>query len=294
MNNRIIISTIALILVNGILTFPQTFAMVSGTVKSKAGKPLEGAQVILIYSEDGTKFELLTDNKGKWRKMNLRPGTWTIGFLADGYEAKDLNVELSAIKKNPPLDVLLEPLPESPTAKGDALYADQKFGEALDEYRRVQEKRPDITDLYDKIGLCYYKLNDYENAVDYFKRALEKEPDSPDTLTNLSAIYFEKGNLDEGMEYFKQLDEETLTDSTLFYNIGILFFKNNQIDLAIEHLSKSLNRNPKYVDAHYQMGLAYLNKGDTAKAKISLEKVIELEPQSEKASLAKNLLEHIK
>jgi tetratricopeptide (TPR) repeat protein len=294
MKNNIIISSIALILVSAVFTFTQTFATASGTVKSKEEKPIEGVQVILIFSEDGTKYELLTDSKGRWRKMNLRPGTWTIGFLSDGHEPKNLNVELSALKKNPPIDVQLDPLPESPFAEGDALYAEQKFDEALQEYQRILTEHSDLTQLYDKIGLCYYRLNEYDKAVEFFKRMLEKEPESQDTLINLSAIYFEQGNLNEGMKYFQLLDKSTLTDSTLFYNIGILFFKNNQIDLAIEHLSKSLELDPKYVDAYYQMGLASLNRGDKEKAKASFAKVIELDPESEKAAQAKNLLEYIK
>jgi tetratricopeptide (TPR) repeat protein len=292
--NNIIISSIALILISSVFTFTQIFATASGTVKSKYGKPIEGAQVILVFSEDGTKYELITDNKGKWRKMNLRPGTWTIGFLSDGYEPKNLNVEISAIKENPPIDVELDTLPASPVAQGDALYAEKKFDDALKEYQKVLEKHPDLAQLYDKIGLCYYRLNDYDKAIVYFMRMLEKEPQSQDTLINLSAIYFEQGNLDEGMKYFQHLDKKTLTDSTLFYNIGILFFKNNQIELAIEYLSKSLELDPKYVDAYYQMGLASLNKGDTEKARASFEKVIELAPESEKAAQAKNLLEYIK
>jgi len=294
MKKNIIISSIALILISAFFSFTQTFASVNGSVKSKDGKPIEGVQVILIFSEDGTKYELVTDNKGRWRKMNLRPGTWTIGFLSDGYEPKNLNVELSAIQKNPPVDVLLDPLPDSPVARGDSLYAEQKFDEALQEYQRVLSEHPDFAQLYDKIGLCYYRLNDYDNAIEYFKRMLEKEPQSQDSLINLSAIYFEQGNLDEGMKYFQQLDKKTLTDSTLFYNIGILFFNNNQIELAIEYLSKSLELDPKYVEAYYQMGLASLNKGDMEKARASFVKVIELAPESEKATQAKNLLEHIK
>ncbi len=294
MKNNIIISSIALILISAVFTFTQTFATASGTVKSKDGKPIEGVQVILIFSEDGTKYELVTDNKGRWRKMNLRPGTWTLGFLSDGYEPINLNVELSAIQKNPPVDVQLDPIPESPFAQGDALYAEQKFDEALQEYQRVRVEHSDLVQLYGKIGLCYYRLNDYDNAVEYFKRMLEKEPQSQDSLINLSAIYFEQGNLDEGMKYFQLLDKNTLTDSTLFYNIGILFFKNNQIELAIEYLSKSLELDPRYVDAYYQMGLASLNKGDKEKAKASFTKVIELAPESEKAAQAKNLLEYIK
>lgn len=272
----------------------KVFATVTGTVNSKDGTPLAGAQVILIFSQDGTKFELVTDEKGRWKKVNLQPGAWTIGFLAEGFEPENITVELSAIKTNPPLDVRLTPIPQSPLAQGDAFYAAAKYEEALQEYQRILEEHTDLPELYDKIGLCYYKLNDYDNAIIYFKKMLEKEPRQQDTLINLSAIYFERGELDEGMKYFRQLDEKTLTDSSLFYNIGVLFFKSGQIDMAIEYLSKSIELDPKKVDAHYQLGLANLNKGDMERARESFERVIAIAPDSEKATLARNLLEHIK
>lgn len=276
-----------------LFAFSKIFATVSGTVKSKDGKPIAGAKVILVFSEDKTSFELVTDEKGRWRKMNLKPGSWTIGFLADGYEPENLNVNLSAIKKNPLIDVKLNPIPKSPLIRGDSLYAEKKYDEACIEYQRVLTENPDLFQLYDKIGLCYYRQNDYDNAIGYFKKMLEKEPQSQDTLINLSAIYFERGNLEEGMKYFQQLDEKTLNDPSLFYNIGVLLFNNKQIEMAIVYLSKSLALDPNYVDALYQIGLANLNKGDLEKAKDSFEKVIELAPDSEKASLAKNLLKNI-
>ena len=272
----------------------KVFAIASGTVKSEDGKPIHGAKIILIYSEDGTKFELTTDEKGGWRKANMRPGTWTIGFMAEGYEPQNFNVELSAIKKNPPIDVRLVPVPESPLAKGNTLYQQKEYAAALEEYQKVLSEHPDIPELYDKIGICYYRLDELDKAVEYFKLMLEKEPQSQDTLINLSAIYFKKGELDEGMKYFNQLDESTLTDRGLFYNIGILFFKNGQIDKAIEYLSKSIELDPDYVDAYYQLALANLNKGNRDEAKVNLEKVIQLAPESEKAALAKKIIDAMK
>jgi len=292
--NFVIFVCIGFILLGFQYTFSKVFATVSGTVKSKDGKPVAGAKVILVFSEDKTTFELITDENGNWRKMNLKPGAWTIGFLADGYEPENLRVELSALKNNPPIEVKLNPIPESPLMRGDALYAEKRYAEALEEYRRVLTENQNLTQLYDKIGLCYYRLNDYDNAIVYFKKMLEREPQSQDTLINLSAIYFERGVLDEGMKYFTQLDEETLTDPSLFYNIGVLLFKSNQIEMAAEYLSKSLAIDPNYVDALYQLGLANLNRGDMEKAKENFAKVIELAPESEKAALAKNLLAHIK
>lgn len=288
----VVISVI--IITNTYNIYAKVWALVNGTVKSEDGKPIKGARVILIFSEDGTKYELATDKKGRWRKANIRPGTWTIGIIAEGYEPQNFTVQLSAIKRNPPIDVRLSRIPESPLSKGDALYQQRKYTEALKEYQRVLAENQDLYQAYDKIGLCYYRLNDLENAIEAFKLMLDKEPQSRDTLINLSAIYFEKGNLEQGMKYFKRLDEKSLEDPNLFYNIGILLFKNNQIDMAIDYLKKCLAVDSSYINGYYQLALANLNKGDLEEAKKNFQKVIELAPESEKASLARKMLESIK
>ncbi len=292
--NFIIGALVFVTLISAAYGYTQVFAIASGTVKSEDGKPIQGAKIILIYSEDGTKFELTTDGKGRWMKANMRSGTWTIGFMAEGYEPQNVSVVLSAIKKNPPIDVRLVPIPESSMTMGDTLYQKKEYAAALEEYQKVLSEHPDFPELYDKIGICYYRLDKLDKAVEYFKLMLEKEPNSQGTLINLSGIYFKKGEFDEGMKYFNQLDESTLTDPGLFYNIGILFFKNGEIDKAIEYLSKSIELDPDYVDAIYQLALANLNKGNRDEAKLNLKKVIQLAPDSEKAALAKNIIDAMK
>ena len=291
-NNFIIVSAIlaAIIMICVSPAFTKVWARVNGSVKAEDGTPIQGAKVILIFSEDGTKHELTTDKKGRWNKVDMRPGAWAIGFMAEGYEPKNFNMVLSAIKKNPPIDITLSPIPEHPLNKGNQLYEQKKYTEALKEYRRVLAENPGIYEVHDKIGRCYYRLNDLENAIKAFKRMLEKEPHARDTLINLSAIYLQKGNLEQGMKYFKQLDEESLKDHRTFYNIGVLLFNNNQMDMAIDYFKKCLTRNPNYPDAYFQLALAYLNKGDMEEAKINLKKIIEIAPESEKAALARDML----
>ncbi len=288
----VIFSIIILISTNS--AFAKVFATVEGTVKSEDGKPIAGARVILIFSEDGKKYELITDKKGKWRKANVRPGTWTIGFIVDGYEPQNIKVKLSAIRKNKSIDIRLSPIPESPLSRGDALYKEKKYAEALKEYQRVLAENQALFLAYEKIGLCHYRLDDLDNAIENFKHMLEREPQSRDTLINLSAIYFQRGELEEGMKYFNRLDENSLTDPNLFYNIGILLFKNGEIDLAIDNLNRCIKLDSNYVNGYYQLALANFNKGDTEEAKRNLEKVIELAPESEKAALAKKMLENIR
>jgi len=121
----------ALFLMSTVFTFSKVFATAHGTVKSKDGKPIEGARIILVSSEDGTKYELTSDNKGGWRKANLPPGAYTIGFIADGYEPQNVSVTLSAIRENEPIDTRLIPIPVSPLSQGDLLYGQQKYEEAI-------------------------------------------------------------------------------------------------------------------------------------------------------------------
>lgn len=271
----------------------QVWARVSGTVTAEDGKPLAGVRVILV-SPDGEKQETATDEKGTWRLARVRPGSWEIGFLAKGFESRNFNINLSAIKDNPPVKVKLARAPESPFSAADALYKDQKYQEALREYQRVLEAQPELSQAYAQIGLCYYRLDDLDNALAFFEKALDKIPASPDILINMAAIYLQRDDLDQGVRYIKQVDEKSITDPSLYYNIGVLFFKEGHIDLAIEYLQKCLAVDGKYVEGAYQLGLAFLNKGRGDEAKKCFQKVIELAPGSEKADLARKILEGIR
>ncbi len=249
--------------------------------------------MILISKEDGTRHELITSKNGIWRKPNINPGMWVVEVRAEGYTGISITVRVFPYRENKPILVTLSPTQESFLSKGDSLYEQEKYEEALEEYQRVLAENPDLHLVYERIGLCYYELDDFENAVVNLKRFLEKEPQSKETLLNLSIVYIAKGDLEEGMKYFNQLDEKSLADPQLFYTIGIALFRKRQIDGAIDFFNKCLAKDPNYFEAHYQLALAHINKGDMEEAKKNLQKVIELAPESELAASAKRMLETI-
>lgn len=263
-------------------------------MKSEDDRPIKGAKITLISKEHGTTLELTTNKKGIWRKPSINPGMWIVEVKAAGYTGKSITVQVYPYRENKPILLILSPLLESLVNKGDELFQQEKYTEALQEYTRVLTENPDLYLAYERIGLSYSKLNDLENAIEAFKFFLEKEPQSQKTLINLSAIYFQKGDLEEGTKYFNQLDEKSLKDPDLFYNIGILLFKKGQIDIAIEYFNKCINLDPNYLNGYYQLALGYVNKGNMEEAKENFQKVIEIAPESEKAALAKKMLETIK
>jgi tetratricopeptide (TPR) repeat protein len=271
----------------------QVWARISGTVTGEDGRPIAGVRVILA-SPEGEKQETATDGRGNWRLVNVRPGSWEIGFLAKGFESRNFRIELSAVKDNPPVNIQLTRVPESLFIPADALYKDQKYKEALQEYQKVLDAQPELYQAYAKIGLCYYRLEDLDKALVFFQKALEKIPASPDILINLAAIHLQKGDLEKGVQFIKQLDDKSIIDPSLYYNIGVLFFKEGQIDLAIEYLQKCLTVDGQYLEGYYQLGLAFLNKGNGDEAKKYFQKVIELAPGTGQAEFAKKILEDIR
>jgi len=283
---------LTLLLTAAMPVMSQVYARVGGTVKTKDGKPLEGVRILMIFS-DKNQVEYVTDAKGRWNTRNLRAGTWTVGYMSEGYKPENINVTLSALKDNPDIHIVLQPIPKSPLTVGNALYQDGKYAEALVEFEKLAAAGTNSFTVLEKIGLCYFRLDQKDKAVDFFKKALMKEPAARAVLTNISAILLEKGNLDEGLSYFKKLDENSISDHSIFYNIGILQFNDNKMDEAISYFKKCVARNDGYVEGWYQMAMAFLNQGDMAAAKENFKKVIQLAPDSPKAAQCKELLKEL-
>ena len=103
-----------------------------------------------------------------------------------------------------------------------------------------------------------------------------------------------QGKLAESQDYFKKSIEMAPQDENLPYNVAEIYFSNQQIDDAIRYFELASQIKPDWPDPYYRVALAYLNKGDNAKAAENLEKFIKLEPETERTAQAKAILEAIK
>jgi tetratricopeptide (TPR) repeat protein len=66
-------------------------------------------------------------------------------------------------------------------AKGQKLFVDQRYKEALSEFEAAQKAAPhEVADLYFNIGQCNRNLGRVRPAIAAFERYLELKPDAPD------------------------------------------------------------------------------------------------------------------
>ena len=73
---------------------------------------------------------------------------------------------------------------------GDALFKQEKFNDALDQFQIIAGTETDpqrLSEVYHNIGNSYFAMQKYQESVEAYKNALRNNPDDHDTRYNLIA-----------------------------------------------------------------------------------------------------------
>lgn len=71
-------------------------------------------------------------------------------------------------------------------SKGNHLYQNGKYTEAIDEYTSIEKQGFISDDLFFNLGNCYYKLNKVAPSIYYYEKALKINPAHEDASFNLA------------------------------------------------------------------------------------------------------------
>ncbi len=278
---------------------------VRGTVKDEEGNPIVGAKIVADTDRYELKFEAESDQNGRWAIMGMGVAQWRFTASKEGYIPAMLNLNVSTVRSNPPLDFVLKKATTAEILGGKEetrqliLQAEQnfnsgKYNEALQAYQQVLAENPSIYQLHVNVGSCYLELGEYDKAIAEYEAFLEQEPDYSPVLSKLGETYVRKGDFDQAVGYFQKVIEHSPDEHTTYYNIAEIYFDSGDVDKAIEYYQKALEVKPDWGKGHLKLGYAYLNKGDNEQAVLHFEKFLELEPDSPDAPLVKELISRIK
>lgn len=91
------------------------------------------------------------------------------------------------------------------------------------------------------------------------------------------------------MKYFRQALD--LSPSELVaYNVAEILFADQKTDEAIQYYLMAAEIKKDWPKPYNRLGIAYLNKGDYAKALEYLRKFVAMDPQSPAAAEARNII----
>jgi len=303
-SKNIIPITIILLLVLTPLLFSQAYrgkGKVKGIVKDESGTAIPDVSIKLYHVKSASGFNTKTDQKGEWYATWIRSGLWYIDFEKEGYFPKKISVEINEVKSNPDIEIIMKKfkgkvIPKEvldKLDKGNKLYDEKKYNEAIEEFKKILELYPDVYLINLNIANCYYDLGEYEKAIEYYQKILDKEPENSTALLGIGNSYTQLKS-EKALEYFSKIDLDTIQDPLVLYNIGTMHYNSGDYKNALKYYEQSVKIKADFTDALYQIGVIYLALGENEKSIAAFENYLQYDSTSDKAKQAKEFVDYLK
>lgn len=101
----------------------------------------------------------------------------------------------------------------SKTKKADQYYDRLQYTDAAEAYHKVLKNGDGGSYVFERLGNCYYFINDTKKAETYYKRVVKKKDVSPETVYNYAQALKANGKFGDYNTYMKQFAEMKPNDS---------------------------------------------------------------------------------
>ena len=134
-----------------------------------------------------------------------------------------------------------------------------------------------------------------ENRASSLKATADGNPKDAGTRTQLGNLYFDAGRFEEAAKWYVASLEVNPNDANVSTDLGISYYYLNQADRALSQFERSLQIDPKHTKTLLNIGIVRAwGKQDLEGAAKAWERVVEVAPNSEEASRAKQGLDGIR
>jgi len=275
---------------------------VKGLVSDQDGNPIEGVTVKLYSQRAASGFEVTTDTKGKWKAFYIRGGPYDIDFQKLGFLPKKINVNINEFGKNPDIEMSLQKVEglvvtdelKEELKKGNDLFDQEKYEEAIQAYQMILEKAPETYVLYRNIGNSYFQMEKYEEAEEYYLKVLDNEPNDTESVLGIGNTYANREQNEKALEWYNKIDFERISDPMVLYNIGSNFYSRGKHQEALRYYRKAVELKDDFQDALYQLGLVNLTLGNSQEAIEVFQEYLKCDSESGRADQVRNFIEFLK
>lgn len=299
---------VAAVLSAALPVFAQSQARLQGTVIDEAGNPVAGVKVTITTEALATYHqEAETNAKGafnvalldatkvyryKFEKAGFAPYEEEIKIGIGQNERRTfklLSVAAAAAQGLGGVDPAVEAFNAGAEAfnQGDTSTAITKMEEAL-------QLNPQLVAAHAGLAQIHLQAGRAAEAAGAAERAVAIDPAHVMALKIAIEAYGQLGDSAKaGVAAAALAAADPAAASGTSFNRGVELYNGGQTAEAIPEFESALTADPANAKAHYMLGLCYSGTGDTAKAKLHLEKFLELAPGDADAELAKEMLKYL-
>jgi tetratricopeptide (TPR) repeat protein len=304
----ILVSLLALLSVSGLEA--QQSGTVKGVCKDVNGKPITGAQVEWLNTENGRKYDLKTNNKGEYFSLGIVPGKYKVTLSSGSqelYHFSGVNVTLDEtqldfdLKKEQAATAQQAGMtPEELKAKQEAQEKAAKENlnvKSLNDKLALAKQEADsgdfnaaaatvseATQMDPNRDLLWAKLGDYEeSAAAKSTDAAEKNKDYGEAVTDYEkAVDLKQKALDA--EPSKKTPEEVKKLASYYNNLGQAQAKAGKTDDAVKSYAQAAQVDPAGAAQYYfNTGAVLTNAGKVDDAIAAFDKSIAADPNRAEA-----------
>ena len=161
---------------------------------------------------------------------------------------------------------------------GETYFNDGQGEQALRFFRRVLEAQPEHYEAVVYSGVIHHERRETERAEELLRRAVQLQPDSFLANFSLGAVHADQGRLSQAVAFLERAVELDGVPQAR-YLLGNCLYEMGKVGGAIESLESAVRHDPAYEEAHYLLGMAYLDRGWSRKALESFRQAEALNPR---------------
>ena len=161
---------------------------------------------------------------------------------------------------------------------GRALLRKGSFADAIAEFTRAIELKPDLSNAWSERAQCYFELGQRESALVDYAKAIELNPKFAWPHTNLGDTLKDQNQLDEAIGEYRKAIEIDPKSAMAHTKLGNALRDKNQLDEAIGEHRKAIELAPRFAWAHNNLGVALNDNNQVDEAIREYRIAIEIDP----------------
>ncbi|MCX6163876.1 MAG: tetratricopeptide repeat protein [Ignavibacteriae bacterium] len=167
---------------------------------------------------------------------------------------------------------------------GSFVTAIQSYTEAIGYFTLSEGKsNTEVSSLYNRRGFARLKLNLYNEAINDFQKATEFKPDFAEAYNNCGNAFRKLERYDDALVQCNRAIENKPDFAEAYNNRGNIYYHFSKDNEAIYDYTRAIELKPNYAGAYYNRGAAYYYlQNKLIEAKNDWEKVIKFNPSYER------------
>ena len=282
-----------------------------GKVSDPAGKPVEGATVVIEGIANSRRAEVKTNRNGEFIQVGLASGRYNVTVTKDNMKT----AVTANVSQGKPMEIAVSLAPTSglsveqeaanaavqllATQAVDALRAGRN-DEAIQKFTEIVGKVPTCGECYTNLGVAHKNKGQFAEAETALIKATELSPNSTDAWTNLANVYNSQKKFEQAQQAGAKAAELSAAgggagagNAEAQYNQGVILWNSGKFAEAKAQFEAAVTADPNLAMAHYQLGMANLNLGQVPEARKAFEGYLKADPNGEKAAEVQGFLKQL-